>query len=141
MTGVLSTPLIDGDLVGHSVRYFASPLYVAHREPDMPWHSVDDLWPILVPGRDFFDAVKRQLRSRWQDPRTVATAEGIVTIAPHYMAEGLFEAVGGLPADLRPANFIRLRGRYRNCCTQAMKLMTAHLDPAQKLFFALAAMR
>lgn len=136
MSGRLSVPLLEGDVHGSKVRFFASPTYVATRQPDMPWHSVDDLWPLVLDGAA--ETLRRRLRSEWEEPRTVATADGIVTIAPHFMAEGLFEAAIEAAGGDR---FTRLRGRYRNCCTQAMKLMTAHLDPVQRMMFAVAATR
>lgn len=137
----LSAPIFDGDLNGHAVRYFTSPIYRAHRQPDMPWHSVDDLWPVLMPGWDTataFEVLKQQMRKDWREPRTVATAGGIVTIAPHFMAEGLFEAILGL-SNGPQESLIKLRGRYRNCCTQALKVMTAHMGPVQRMLFAIGA--
>ena len=134
-------PLHVGDFGGRSVRYFASPVYQASRQPDMPWHSVDDLWPLLVPEdtQAVFDLLKRKLRSDWQEPRTVATADGLATIAPHFMGEGIFAAFASLPASAQPDGLRLLRGRYRNGCTQALKAMIAHLDPMQRMLFSLSA--
>jgi len=134
----LHHPLLVGDVEGHKVRYFLSPVFLHTGKPDLPWHAVDDLWAIFMPDRETFDGVKRRLRSDWNAPKTVATPEGIVTIAPHFMAEGIIHAVGQL--ECRPKNFLRLRGRYRYFCTQALKTMTSHMSGARKMAFALAAL-
>jgi len=138
----LAVPILDGDLMGSRLRYFPSPLYQSFRQADMPWHAVDDLWPVLL-GTDCEDAFrigKGKLRSDWRDPRTVATPEGIVTIAPHFMAEGIIAAALGLAPPPQRDRIKKLRGSYRRQCTEALKLMTAHLPPMGKLAFALAAM-
>lgn len=134
----ITEPLILGEFESLSVRYFRSPLYEKFRQPDMPWHAIDDLHPALLPSTEAAVHLKRALRTDWYEPKTVATSEGLVTIAPHFMAEGLFEAIEG--TEFQPPNFHRLRGRYRYFCTQAMKEMTAHLSGIGKLAFALTAM-
>lgn len=137
----LIAPILIGDFYGHEVRYFASPTYLATRQPDMPWHCVDDLWSALFPKGNTEAAtfLKRKLRSDWHEVRTAATASGIVTIAPHFMAEGIFEAFLDMPDNVRSDVVRQLRGRYRNCCTQALKIMTANMDPVGKMLFALSA--
>lgn len=139
MTSRLFEPIIEGDLYGNTVRFFASPSYLTTRQPDMPWHAVDDLWPLVLD--DASEMLKRKLRSDWEEPRTVATSSGIVTIAPHFMADGLFEAALDMCQEDELDFLRKLRGRYRNCCTQAMKVMTAHLDPMGRMLFAVAAFR
>lgn len=138
----LVSPILEGELPGGRLRYFASPLYRAHRQADMPWHSIDDLWPLVlgVDADEAFRIGKGRLRSDWSEPRTVATPGGVVTIAPHFMAEGLIEAAIDLAPPSRREWLTKLRGSYRRQCTEAMKLMTAHLPPMGKLVFALEAM-
>lgn len=135
----LSEPLLEGWVPGGRIRFFTSPSWMETRRPDMPWHAVDDLWPLALGGTSV--DLKRRLRSDWKEPRTVATSEGIVTIAPHFMAEGLFGAVLEVASGDREAMRIRkLRGRYRHGLTQGMKLMTSHLGPVERMLFAVEAM-
>ncbi|RWL23435.1 MAG: hypothetical protein EOR63_32110 [Mesorhizobium sp.] len=138
----LVAPILDGDLLGSRLRYFASPLYQSFRQADMPWHSVDDLWPILLEAdgtEEAFRIAKGRLRSDWREPRTLATPDGILTIAPHFMAEGIIAAaLASAEADRRD-RVTKIRGSYRRQCTEALKAMTAHLPPMGRLVFALAA--
>jgi len=118
---------------------FASPLYEQHRQADLPWHSADDLRRILRIDGELRDVLQRRMKADWDEVRTVATENGITTIAPHFMAEGLIEAMEEMPDVLPEPDRVLARGRYRNAVTSAMKLMVAHLCPLERLHFALAA--
>ncbi|MBB2961875.1 hypothetical protein [Methylobacterium sp. R2-1] len=59
----------------------------------MPWHVWDDLQACLDLSDDLRTALKRDLMADWGlNVRTGATADGIVAIAPHWMAAGLVGA-------------------------------------------------
>jgi hypothetical protein len=122
------------------LRHFASPLYANHRRADMPWHSADDLRAVLRLPDEVREVFQRKMKSDWEEVRTVATPDGITTIAPHFMAEGMIEFVldnpGIMPEDVAK----RVRGAYRRATTASMRLMVAHLPPMERMFFALAAM-
>jgi hypothetical protein len=83
MTAFVS-PIHTGRLNGQPVRFFKGPT----GGPELPWHAVDDLYRALGLPR----AVRRQLlrmtQETWrQELRTVATTDGVVTIAPHDVAQ------------------------------------------------------
>jgi len=99
----LTAALHTADLLGVPVRFFRSPRQGA----DFPWHAADDLFQAL----SFPRAVRREFQHRLKadharDVRTVATSDGIVTIAPHYMAQGAIGAaveIGCAPASAEGA--------------------------------------
>jgi hypothetical protein len=90
----LTSPIHVGDAGGHPLRMFASPVWLATRKRDMPWHSTEDLLSALGVPAELSEHMRRMTKRDWlDDTRTVATADGIVTIAPHAMAEGMIDAV------------------------------------------------
>jgi hypothetical protein len=119
---------------------FVSPLYRDDRQADLPWHSADDLRAILdlAPGIDAM--LRRDLRADWREPVTVATRDGLTTIAPHFMAEGLLAAVAesGVLGDGRMLK--RVVGHYRRSTTEATKLMVAHMSPIERMVFTMTAL-
>lgn len=73
------------------LRFFKAPL----PGPHLVWHAAEDLHACLDLPRSLRREFRQKLRSsEWSaDVRTVATADGIVTIAPHFMAQGLIGAM------------------------------------------------
>jgi len=108
-------PLHIATVGGHSLRFFRTP--VDDGRPDLPWHAVDDLGHCLGlnrAGRRIHQRVYREIRDWKQIVRTVATADGPVTIAPHCMA---MATVGGLIDTGRaPAS---AEHEYVNACAEA----------------------
>lgn len=96
----LTSVLHTGDIGGKPVRFYRSPRQGAH----FPWHAADDLFLALSFPRPVRKEFQRRLKSdHADDVRTVATPEGIVTIAPHYMAQGAIGAaveIGCAPASV-----------------------------------------
>lgn len=127
------------DVFGSQLRYFSSPIYDETNQPDMPWHVFDDLMRILELDQEATTYLLRKLRGDWPEPRTVATSEGLLTIAPHFMAEGLLMAIGR-SRKLRPENFLKIRGAYRRNLTEALKQMIPNYDPIGRMLFALSSM-
>src|SRR4051794_10610767 len=80
------SPIYTGALNGQPLRFFKSPL----PSPHFPWHASDDLHRCMRLPREVRRRFREQLKSsEWgKDVRTVATADGIITIAPHWMAQG-----------------------------------------------------
>ena len=68
------------------------------------------------------------------DVRTVATASGIITIAPHFAAQGLIGAA--VEAGLASASF---EDRYTAAAIAAFKVMTGDLPPLAAVEMAIAA--
>jgi len=133
-------PIHVAEIDGMPLRHFASPLYANHRQADLPWHSADDLRAILRLPDEVRDVFQRRMKADWDEVRTVATPEGITTIAPHFMAEGMIEFVMENPAIMAGEELRRVRGAYRRATTASIKLMVAHLPPMERMLFALSAM-
>jgi len=133
-------PIHVVEIDGMLLRHFASPLYAKHRQADLPWHSADDLRAILRLAGEVRDVFQRRMKADWEEVRTVATPDGITTIAPHFMAEGMIEFAEANPAILPESELRRVRGVYRRATTASMKLMVAHLPPMERMLFALSAM-
>jgi hypothetical protein len=99
-------PLHIGTIGGQPLRFFRSPLSKFDGKPDLPWHAVDDLHRCLGLNREQRQFFLRMLR-RWNGPRpqtAIATAEGVTTIAPHFMAQGAIDAfveIGRAAANIR----------------------------------------
>jgi hypothetical protein len=89
--------------------------------PDMPWHCVDDLHRCLGLDRAARRIFLRKLHERG-GTQAVATADGIITVAPHYMVQGTVDPmveVGWVPASVRSA--------YDRAGSDALKKLVAHL--------------
>src|SRR5262245_55631966 len=86
-------PLHIGIVGGHPLRLFRSPLNDGR--PDFPWHAVDDLHQCLGLNRDARRFFLRKLKGvEWgKNVRTIATADGVVTVAPNYIAQGTVDAM------------------------------------------------
>ena len=99
------TPLHIATVGGHPLRFFRTPL--DDGRPDLVWHAVDDLHRCLGlnrHGRKFFLHALRSNKEWSAIIRTVATADGVVTLAPHFMAQGWIDAMideGSAPASVR----------------------------------------
>lgn len=87
----LLRPAFVGRLNDKPLRFFKAPL----PGPHLPWHAAEDLHQCLALPRDLRRHFQQRLKSsEWKDHvRTVAIAEGIVTIAPHFVAQGLIGAM------------------------------------------------
>ena len=129
---VILAPIHTAALGNSTLRFFRSPL----AGPDLPWHVHDDLAACLGLPRD----ARRQFRQKLiggpfkGDIRVVAAADGIVTIAPHFVAQGLIGASMqiGLAS---PA----LEDRYSAAAIAAFKMMTGDLPPLAAVEMAIAA--
>jgi hypothetical protein len=81
-------PIHVATIRGKQLRLYRTP--ASDGRPDFAWHSTDDLQNIL--------GTTREVRRYWAkecrkgpfkaDFRTVATPDGLTTIAPHYVAQG-----------------------------------------------------
>lgn len=116
-----------------NLRFFRSPL----EGPQMPWHSVEDLYRCLVMDRGLRRVFLAKLKRDWKDDiRAVATPTGPTIIAPHFMAQGLIGSmveIGVAPASSTDA--------YAEAGSGAMKALTAGMDPLASMNWAIAAFR
>ena len=128
----MSTPIHTAALGKSTLRFFKSPL----ARPDLPWHVHDDLAACLGLPRDVRRQFHRMLTNGpfKADIRVVATPDGIVTIAPHFAAQGLIGAA--VEAGLASASF---EDRYSAAAIAAFKMMTGDLPPLAAVEMAIAA--
>ena len=121
----LIMPIKIGSLNGHPLRFFRAPLTGTH----LPWHASDDLQACLALPEDVRAGLKCDLMADWgRHVRTVATAEGIVTIAPHWMAAGLVNAVA-----VRPGDDLDLTVAYQQALFSAWAELTGDMPAADSL--------
>jgi hypothetical protein len=96
----MSKPLFSATVGGRALRFFKPP----DGGPDFPWHSVDDLGRCLGLNRAHRKILhSKYLRGSWPKG-TVAVGNEIITIAPHFVAQGSIDAmveVGQAPASVR----------------------------------------
>jgi hypothetical protein len=85
------TPLHIATVGGHSLRFFRTPLNDGR--PDLPWHCVDDLHKCLGLNRDLRRIFLRKLKNAKWPSKTIAAADGVITIAPHFVAQGTIDAM------------------------------------------------
>jgi hypothetical protein len=132
MSAIL-TPIHIANLGKSTLRFFKSP---SSPQPEFPWHVHDDLVACL--------GLPRHIRRQFQhmlangpfkdDIRAVATGAGIVTIAPHYVAQGLIGAAiiaGGITSEFEM--------EYYEASTAAMNVLAGDLPPFASYEFFLAA--
>lgn len=114
------TPILHEAIVaGVRVRFFRPPT----SSPDFPWHVADDLFAALRFPRPVRRHFQQQLRAQHAGRiRTVATSEGIVTLAPHFMAQGAIgagEEIGCAPYEAEID--------YARAGAKALSILTASL--------------
>ena len=127
----LVTPLSTGIINGSSVRFFKAPL----PEPHLPWHAAADLQRALKLPRDLRRHLLRMTQESWPGAlRTVATADGLVTIAPHYLAQGIIGAAiekGYVPTSIE--------FEYTRAGAAAMEALGEGLPPIAQFELAMIA--
>jgi hypothetical protein len=107
------TPLHVAEINGERLRFFKTPF--DDGKPDLPWHAVDDLYRIMKLPR----SLRRHFRERIGAARTIATAEGIIGISPHYQAQGAIK--GMIEMKQAPAS---LENDYATVAAEAMEKLT-----------------
>ena len=132
MTG-LTSPLHVGIINARDVRFFKGP----SNGPEMPWHAVEDLYQALGLPRSLRRELLRKTQAHWgMELRSVATADGPVVVAPHYVAQGLIgaavEAMGAPP---------HVEKDYARAGVGALNALTGDLGPKAAIEFVVAAYR
>jgi hypothetical protein len=109
-------PLHVATVGGHPLRFFRTPLNDGL--PDFPWHAVDDLHRCLGLNRDMRRFFLRKLKgAEWgKNVLTVATADGLISVAPNYMAQSTVDAL--VEDGMAPAS---ARRDFDKASTEAMK--------------------
>lgn len=127
----IMAPIHTATISGHEVRFFESPKAC----PDLPWHSVDDLFKVCIPSRHDRRFYLRSIQRDWgKDIVTIATPTGPVTIAPHFAAQGLLGAmteVGRIGEEVERA--------YVDAGIKALDVLTDRLPAWARVDFVLRA--
>lgn len=115
-----------------NLRFFAPP----SGGQEFPWLSIDDLHACMGLPRDLRREFKARLRkAAWRhDVHLVALGDDIANIIPHYMAQGLIDAmrdVGHLSPDFYST--------YAAAGAQALSKLTQGLDGQEILNYIAAA--
>jgi hypothetical protein len=131
----LVTPIHTGTVNGHPVRFFKGPSDL----PQIAWHAVEDFCQAL----GMVPAVSQRLLGKNQETwgralRTVATADGLVTIAPHFVVCGLFEVAFDLMTTgaKSPAEIIC---DYFREASEAVERLASDLPPLAHASYAFIA--
>lgn len=133
MTKVVA-PIHAANIGKGELRFFRSP----STAPDLPWHAFEDLAKCLGLPRSLRREFHRKLVSGpfKDDARTIATTTGIVTIAPHFCAQGLIQAAvhfGAAEASIEM--------EYVRAGVAAMNVLTGDLPPQASFEYVIAAAR
>ena len=92
MSNIVATPIHVASIGSSTLQFFKSP----SAAPDIPWHAHDDLVSCLglaARSRRPFHHERLMAGPFKDDVRVVATPNGIATIAPHFAAQSLIEAM------------------------------------------------
>ena len=118
---------------GRPVRFYCPPT----AGPDFPWFSLDDLLLALKLSRQARRHIARLAREDWGEYLTTAMCEGsIITVAPHFVAQGLLDALISTGQITQSAS-----DGYYEAGVSVMKELTGHLSPQDLLPWAAEALR
>jgi hypothetical protein len=119
MTGI-TQPLYVAIIHGHQLRFYRTPNNDGR--PDLPWHCCDDLYRCMGLPRGVRKHFQQQMkRGRFAgDFRTIATSDGVITIAPHYVAQGVTSAWDEIDG-------VDIENEYARESAHACKKLTAGL--------------
>ena len=88
----LITPLHVGDINGHRMRFFATPLNDGR--PDFPWLALEDVHACIgFPPPVHMHMLRIMRRDDAWKMETIATADGPTVIVPHCEAQQMIEAM------------------------------------------------
>lgn len=122
--------LHTGTLRGKMLRFFRAP----HGAPDFPWHSFTDLLAAVDLPRRHRRVFEAGLGQSWKsETKVIDTESGLVTIAPHFVAQGFIVSL----IETERASEALAR-EYGKLAAEAMEALTAHLpDPVARLHYVL----
>jgi hypothetical protein len=115
-------PLHIATVGGQRLRFFRTP--INDGRPDMPWHCVDDLHKCLGLNREQRKAFLHKLKNSNWPTKTIAVADGIITVAPHFVAQGTVDT--WVDTGMAPKS---VRDEYGDASTEALKKLP-HLPAA-----------
>ena len=122
ITKAIHTAMING----RPLRFFKS----LNPGPHMPWHSQDDLFKCLgIPksARTVFRKMTAEHEEWARQVRIVNTENGLVTIAPHFMAQGIIGAMA--QSEFAAWDEELVTNDYTLGASRAMDVLTDGLAP------------
>lgn len=88
---MIKKPLYTQRINGRPLRFFKIP--IDDGRPDFPWHSFEDLMSAAKLPQAMLESFLRDARRDYPNQvRTIATADGVTTVAPHPHAQGFLAA-------------------------------------------------
>jgi hypothetical protein len=126
----VAAPLHVAEIDGHQLRFFRTPNNDGR--PDLPWHCVDDLSKVFGLNRQQRRALLQGMQ-KYDAFRTVATSDGILTIGPHYTAQGAISAIAEIVGDAKSK---RIDNAYGGASAEALKKLTTGLQFPSDAWFA-----
>ena len=93
----VTDPIHIATIRGQQLRFFRTPRNDGR--PDMPWHCVEDLQRCLGLNREGRRVAMKIWRQTEFPIKTIATADGLVSIAPHFCAQGFISAIAELAGN------------------------------------------
>ncbi len=108
-------PIHTATINGQLVRFFKTP--INDGKPDFPWNSTDDLMKSCGLPSEMIEYFMRGSKDDHGDVyRTIATPDGLVTIAPHCVGQGFTQAM--VDVGRAPESFVP---QYTIACFMASK--------------------
>lgn len=128
---MMAKPVYVGILRGKPLRFYRPP----HTQPAFPWHAVTDFLLAVDLPRALRRTFEAGLGKQWKaETKMIDTPTGIVTIGPHFMAQGLID---GLVETQRVTE--ALEQEYVALALQALDAMIGYMGPEERLDFVLRA--
>lgn len=128
----IASPIHDAGTETGRLRFHRPP----HDEPDFAWLVLDDLLAALHLTQPVKEDLLRSIQADWPGRlRTLATRDGVQTILPHYMVQGLLDA--WVEAGLASEELLEayLREGFR-----ASKILTAGFSARDRMAYMFAAL-
>jgi hypothetical protein len=125
-----------GTLNGKPLRFFESP----NPGPQFPWHSTDDIFKCMGLDHGARNVFRKMINehAEWsKEVRIIDTDSGLVTIGPHFMAQGLIEAM--VMAGRVSKTEEELDDEYTVAAMEAAKVLTDGMTGEEGFRFMMAA--
>lgn len=117
----LMKPLYTATINDKELRFYKSPM---NEGPDFPWHCVDDLMICIGLPRSLRRKYAKDVHHmRVNGTKTVATKDGIISIAPSYHAQGFLDAM--VEVGMTTPEVV---AKYHLASTKACDNLTGGLD-------------
>jgi hypothetical protein len=132
--GKLVSALHVATIRGQQLRFYCTPNNDGL--PDLPWHCVDDLLLCLGFDQEQRKSILRGFRTGPFPTNTIATEDGLVTIAPHHVAQTTISA-----AEKSLRKTTNLYDQYSLEMKEAGEILTAGMSITDFIYWMVAALK